>query len=201
MCDPISISLAVATAAASGVAAADSAKKQNQYESLQQQAQQQAMAMNKSNAQQAYADNVRAEGNRNLEQQVASAQQNQEASLQQMKASSALATSLGSAGVGGLSIDTLFADYDKQKAMLDQANAYNNQVAQLQSNERVAGYGTDYQNRVNSLQPYIKRPVANNVLSETLNGAAAGYSLGSSINGGIAANKNTKALKKLGGNP
>jgi hypothetical protein len=203
MCDPITIT-AVSTAVAAAAAAAAAVKSssdQNAYQKAQTNARNVQIAQNNEASASAYKSDVQAENNRQLEVQAATAQSNQAAAVQTMQASSALANSTTSAGIGGQGVTSLFEDYNRQQAILQEANNRNTQLAQLQANSRISGYGAEYQNRVNSLQPYISQPNTANILADTISGASAGASLGSTINGGLEARKNKIDLSKVRKNP
>ncbi len=193
----LAIAGAIGSAASLGVGLAGSAG-QSRYQQQQAQARQQQIEQNQVNATQAFGDKAQQENNRLAQLQVAQAQKKQQASVQALEASSTLANSSMEAGVGGLSIEALQADYERQQAMLNQSIDYNTQLEALQRGERIKGYRAMAIEQGNSLQPFVQDPSQSNGLALALQGVGDITQSFQTLGKANEKARNSKRLKLLG---
>ncbi len=104
-----------------------------------------------------------------------------------MKASATTRVAAADSGVGGQSLDMLQYDFNRQEAMFMGKLLVNQQFAEQSRTERVTGYGSQFEQRYNSVAPYQPGPIAPvDFISPILGIAGAGV--------------RTYGLRTLGGN-
>lgn len=83
----------------------------------------------------------------------------QDARTASLQAQSTAAVSAAEGGVGGLSIGALLGDYSKQYSRHRYSMLTNNSFLDTRANQNMTAYGIEYQNRANSIQPFVPSPV------------------------------------------
>jgi hypothetical protein len=168
MCEPVSIGFAVASLAIGVASQYAQYQSQMDYANQQEQAQNDAIAQ-----QQAYQNRLiqlegerfQAESNairtRQLQEQQALARQGQQASMQARQAQATALVQAGEAGVTGLSVDTLLADFTRQELgyqegiLREQQNKDAFYTDQLMQNRLQSGFNMAEMNR-----PITRQPIA-----------------------------------------
>lgn len=79
--------------------------------------------------------------------------------IQERQAEAAARVSAGQAGVAGLSIDALMADFQRQSSNFKDTSIQNLAMQQAQSNSNLESYATEAKGRAQSVQPYLPEPV------------------------------------------
>ena len=170
MCTPSTIALAsFATSAASSglgfVAQQQAASAQADYQN------QMAVATNQA-ANAAYQNQIAQEQARMQQEKAAASQQVDQANRDARKAAATARVASAEAGVSGLSVDSLLADFDRQRASNVQTTQTNYLWSLIQSQENMAAYRANAQSRIASSRP---SPVAGpSLLATGLDIAGAG---------------------------
>ncbi len=168
MCEPATISLAlgglaIATSAATGIVSyvgqSQQAAAQAAYQSQVAQVQNQQILENARLANESF---LRQSEQENLRQQQEGEKAGQEIQQTQIEAAQARArarVAAGEAGVSGLSVDSLFADFYRQEDVFRESVRRNQDFSRLQSQENIKGFRAQAQGRIASIRPYVPEPV------------------------------------------
>lgn len=119
---------------------------------------------------------------RYTQEQEANAEERQQIQIENMKAKATAQASAASSGIEGLSIDNLFAGYDRATAVSDYTHARNLQMLGLEYNNQLDTYRNQALSSIYSIQPYT--------------GASAGSTLLSGIGGLMTTYANNKQEQK-----
>lgn len=119
---------------------------------------------------------------RYTQEQEANAEERQQIQIENMKAKATAQASAATSGIEGLSIDNLFAGYDRATAVSDYTHARNLQMLGLEYNNQLDTYRNQALSSIYSMQPYT--------------GASAGSTLLSGIGGLMTTYANNKQEQK-----
>lgn len=119
---------------------------------------------------------------RYTQEQEANAEERQQIQIENMKAKATAQASAATSGIEGLSIDNLFAGYDRATAVSDYTHARNLQMLGLEYNNQLDTYRNQALSSIYSMQPYT--------------GASAGSTLLSGIGGLMTTCANNKQEQK-----
>lgn len=169
MCDISAIGLAIGAAGtvANTISAGQQAKAYSNYQTLTSQA-----ALNN------YIQQSKQINFRYAQEQEADAEERQQIRIENMKAKATAQASAATSGIEGLSIDNLFAGYDRATAVSDYTHARNLQMLGLEYNNHLDTYRNQALSSIYSMQPY--------------SGASAGSTLLSGIGGLMTTYANNK---------
>ena len=177
MCEPATISLAlgglaIVTSAATGIASYVGQSRQAQadaaYQTQLAQARNQEILENARLANEAY---LRQSEQLNLRQQQESEQASQNIQKGQIDAAKQRATArvaAGEAGVSGLSVESLFADYYRQEDVFKESVRRNREFSHLQAEEDKKGFRAQAEGRIAQVRPYLAQPVTHPSLMGTV---------------------------------
>lgn len=112
------------------------------------------------------------------QEQEANSEEKQQIQIENMKAKATAQASAASSGIEGLSIDNLFAGYDRATAVSNYTHARNLQMLGLEYNNQLDTYRNQALSSIYSMQPYT--------------GASAGSTLLSGIGGLMTTYANNK---------
>lgn len=156
MCDISALGLAIGAAGTmANVFAANSQQKAYyNYQSLQSQS-----ALNN------YIQQSKQINLRYTQEQEANAEEKEQIRLENMKAKATAQASAASSGIEGLSIDNLFAGYDRATAVSNYTHARNLQMLGLEYNNQLDTYRIQAINSINAIQPYSGTSPATTLLS------------------------------------
>lgn len=168
MCEPATLAMAltglsIVTSAASGVvnymgqarqAATQAAYQQQLVQSRDEQITENNQLANESFLQQARQVNYRLQ-----EEDEKASQDIQQVQREAAQARATARVSAGEAGVSGLSVENLFADFYRQEAAYRDSVRRNRQFGRLQAKEDIKGLRAQAQGRIASLRPYLPEPV------------------------------------------
>ena len=115
---------------------------------------------------------------RYTQEQEANAEERQQIQIENMKTKATAQASAATSGIEGLSIDNLFAGYDRATAVSDYTHARNLQMLGLEYNNQLDTYRNQALSSIYSMQPYT--------------GASAGSTLLSGIGGLMTTYSNNK---------
>lgn len=169
MCDISAIGLAIGAAGtvANTISANQQAKAYSNYQTLTSQA-----ALNN------YIQQSKQINLRYAQEQEANSEEKQQIRIENMKAKATAQASAATSGIEGLSIDNLFAGYDRATAVSDYTHARNLQMLGLEYNNQLDTYRNQALSSIYSMQPY--------------SGASAGSTLLSGIGGLMTTYANNK---------
>ena len=164
MCDPVSMGVAVV--GVSGLSAASSivgdtarynAEKGYQQNLVDQNRKQ--IEDNRKVATQEYLNKVRHENLAAHQEDEAIVEQGFDMAKQRRAAEASARVSAAEGGVGGKSLDHLLLDFHRQESFAMGRIRANQQMNQLQRNEKIRNYGVEYQARANSISYYQPAPI------------------------------------------
>jgi hypothetical protein len=148
MCDPISLAtfaIGAASQVTSFMGAKQEAETQNKL-----------AENNRIEANRAAADDYAALQNRMLQEKAAAGQELESANTQAAQARGTARVTSGEAGVMGISVDNLLADYNAQQGKFERTNEQNLQMTQDQVRDQMRGTKAQAENRINSVQKVAK---------------------------------------------
>ncbi len=157
MCEPTTIALAglaisAASTATGFIGAQQQADAQEEYNAFQQE-------QTRLNAEAAYANDFNAEQARLSQEAAADSREIQEAQIDAAKARATARTAAGEAGVSGLSVDALIADFNRSEARFRDATRQQQEFDTLASRDRLRQADARKQSRINSAVPQpVQRP-------------------------------------------
>lgn len=172
MCDIAAIGLGIGAlgTVSNAIAANQQSKAYTQYQTLQTQS-----ALNN------YIQQSKQLNQRYVQEQEANAEEKQQIQLENMKAKATAQASAATSGIEGLSIDNLFAGYDRATAVSNYTHARNLQMLGLEYNNQLDTYRNQALSTIYSIQPY--------------SGASAGSTLLSGV-GGLMSSYSNNTLKQ-----
>ena len=148
MCDPVSLA-GLAIGAVSQVAGYMGAKNEAS-------AQNQLAANNRIEANRAAADQYAATQNRMLQEQAAAGRDVEQADMTSAKARGTAQVTSGEAGISGMTVDSLIADYNAQQGKFERTTAQNLEMTQQQLRDNMDGVKAQTTSRINSVQKAAK---------------------------------------------
>lgn len=202
MCVPLLAAAAIVSVVASAASAGLSVygqqqqrKVQVEYQNRFMDANAQQMQENRDLATRAYLDQASAAHTQLSETREATAAANFDKSRQGAEARGATLASAAEAGVYGVSLDGLLADFHRQEDMFRTRNEQNLVFKQQATASQVRGYHSEATSRTNQIKPYLPGPIApvdyvGPALQVVKDGSAffmrfkAGAAKGSGTNGG-----------------
>lgn len=169
MCDIAAIGLCISAlgTVSNAIAANQQSKAYSKYQTLQTQS-----ALNN------YIQQSKQLNQRYAQEQEANAEEKQQIQLENMKAKATAQASAATSGIEGLSIDNLFAGYDRATAVSNYTHARNLQMLGLEYNNQLDTYRNQALSTIYSIQPY--------------SGASAGSTLLSGVGGLMSSYSNNK---------
>ncbi len=121
----------------------------------------------------------------NLGQQQEAEKAAQEIQSAQREAAQARArtrVAAGEAGVAGLSVESLFADFYRQEAVYRESIRRNREFSKQQAKENIRGLRGEAQGRIASIKPYIPEPIVRpNFLGMALEIGTDAFTRGSNL--------------------
>lgn len=163
MCEPVSIAM-ISVAAASAAMSIHGQTQQQQMSKEMQKRQMnenaRLMAANRKHSTEAYISQVRQENLGKQQEQEVLALKRDEYATDAMKAQATARVAAADAGVGGLSLEGLLGDFNRQEAMFMGRLLTNQHYAEQNREERITGYGDQFGQRYNSIAPYQPGPIA-----------------------------------------
>lgn len=167
MCDPVSLGVAaIGVSGASeatkiiGQTSSYNAEKGYQQNLVNQNRQQ--IEQNRQVATQEYLNKVRLEQLQGQQESEAITEQRFDLAKERRAAQASAKVSAAEGGVGGLSLDHMLLDFQRQESFAMGRIIANQQMNKLQRNEKIKSYGMEYSARANSISYYqpapIKRP-------------------------------------------
>lgn len=102
---------------------------------------------------------------RYAQEQEANAEERQQIQLENMKAKATAQASAASSGIEGLTIDNLFAGYDRATAVSNYTHAKNLKMLGLEYNNQLDTYRIQALSSIYSMQPYSGASPASTLLS------------------------------------
>lgn len=199
MCDPVSLtvaSISIAAASAGMQIQAQSDQKQSAKETQKRQMAENAriMAANRKHATEAFISQVRQENLGKQQEAEVLAVKRDEYATDAMKAQATARVAAADAGVGGQSLESLLGDFNRQEAMYMGKLLTNQHLAQQSRDERLTGYEDQFEQRYNSVAPFVPGPVANvDYISPILGIAKAG------VEGYVVQRRGIRAGRKAAG--
>jgi hypothetical protein len=156
---------------------------------------QRVMNANRNYATEAYISQVRQENLGKQQEAEVLATKRDEYHTDAMQSQATARVAAADAGVGGQSLDMLQFDFNRQEAMFMGKLLVNQQFAEQNRDERETGYGTQFEQRWNSVAPYQPGPIAPvDYISPILGIASSG------LNAHIATKRGeSKGIKAAGG--
>lgn len=134
-----------------------------QYQSLQSQA-----ALNN------YIQQSKQLNTRYAQEQEASAEEREQIRIENMKSKATAQASAASSGIEGITIDNLFAGYDRATAVSNYTHARNLNMLGLEYNNQLDAYRTQALSTIYSMQPYSGASAGTTLLSG-VGGMLSGY--------------------------
>lgn len=161
MCHPAAtLAVTAAATAASMAQQKQQADAQSAYQNNLMIQRNQQMEINRQIANQSAA-NEQAQINQQVsEKQIETSQTLQENSLEAARARAAAIVSSGEAGVSGLSVDSLLADFSRKEARFEDSVRQNQEGFEKNAEERKEAVEYKRRGRVASVQPYTPKPVS-----------------------------------------
>lgn len=156
----VAIAASAATASMSIVGQRAQQKAQIDYQSKLMDANANQMRQNRDLATKAYLDQASAANTQLAETREAMAANNFDQSRSAMQARGAAIASASEAGVYGVSLDNLLADFHRQEDMFHQRNEQNLLMKQQATRAQVSAYSNEALARTQQVQPYQPGPVA-----------------------------------------
>jgi hypothetical protein len=171
MCEPISATtaavlsgLAIVTSTVAGIVGyvgqQQQANQQAAYQSALVQQRNQQILENQRLAQESYLQQAQQVNVRQQQEEEKSSQELQSVQIEALQARARARVASGEAGVSGLSVDNLIADFYRQEDFYKQGVMRNVEMSRQQSKEDIKGLRAEAQGRVQSIQPYLPEPVA-----------------------------------------
>lgn len=171
MCEPISATtaavlsgLAIVASTASGIVGyigqSQAASQQAAYQSALAQQRNQQIAENQRLAQEAYLQQSQQINLRQQQEEEKTSQETQSAQIEAMQARARARVASGEAGVSGLSVDNLIADFYRQEDVYKQSVQRNVEFSRQQSQEDIKGLRSQAEGRYQAIQPYLPEPIA-----------------------------------------
>lgn len=152
MCDPISLA-SFAVGAASQVSSFMSASQEAQTQNK-------LAENNRIEANRAAADQYASIQERMLQEQAASGRELETANKDAAKARATASVTSGEAGVTGISVDSLLADYNAQQGQFERTNAQNLKMTQDGLRDQLKSAKANAEGRINSVQKVAKPSLA-----------------------------------------
>lgn len=162
-CEPVTITMAAMGAAQAGMTIASQYQARDTHNSVEEHRRQQqevAIEENRRRATHDYITSVRLEQQQAYQEQEAVRQKSMDIERQ---GDASVATGMASAaerGVAGRTVNQIATDFDFMANEETGRLQENQKIANLQHNENIRAYGSEYSNRVSSLKPYVKTPAA-----------------------------------------
>lgn len=171
MCEPISATtaavlsgLAIVASTASGIVGyigqQQAASQQQAYQNALVQQRNQQIAENQRLAQEAYLQQSQQVNLRQQQEEEKASTEIQSAQIEAMQARARARVASGEAGVTGLSVDSLIADFYRQEDFYRQGVQRNVEMSRQQSQEDIKGLRAQAQGRYQEIQPYLPEPIA-----------------------------------------
>lgn len=160
-CEPVTLTMAAMGAASAGMSIAGQVQARGTHNSVEEhrrQTQEEAIEENRRRATHDYITNVRLEQQQQYQEQEAVRQKAMDIERQ---GDSSIATGMASAaerGVAGRTVNQIAADFEWMSNEETGRLKHNQHLSNLQHNENIRAFGTEYSNRVSSMKPYIKTP-------------------------------------------
>ncbi len=168
MCNPatavlalgaLSIVTSVATGVIQYVGQQQQAESQAQYQSALMQARNQEIQDNTAIANESFLQQTQQINLRQQQEDEKASQDIQQVQIEAAKARATARVSAGEAGVSGLSVDSLLADYYRQEDVFRESVRRNRQLGRLQSREDIKGLKAQAEGRIASVRPYVPEPI------------------------------------------
>jgi hypothetical protein len=161
MCDPASLTLAVtaASAAASVGSGVFSIIQQDQYNDDLAAANQKQIDENAEAARKVYEQNAAAIDKATVQAQESAGREIQENQIAALKARATALTAAGEAGVSGLSVDALLADFEAQEARFEGAVKANLEGLQGQNEAAKDAALATAEGRIQSIPEFVPSPI------------------------------------------
>lgn len=156
MCDLSAVGLGIG--AIGSVANTIAASKQQQAYTGYQKVQTQAALNN-------YIQQAKQLNTRYAQEQEANAEERQQIQIENMKAKAIAQASAASSGIEGITIDNLFAGYDRATAVSNYTHARNLEMLGLEYNNQLDTYRNNALNTIYSMQPYSGASTGSTLLS------------------------------------
>ncbi len=160
-CEPVTLGLAAMGAASAGMNIYGQFQARDTYNSVEEYRrieQENAIEENRRRATQDYLTNVRLEQEQQQQEYESVAQKSVDI---QAQATRSVATGMASAaerGVAGRTVEMIAQDFDFMANEETGRLRENQRMADRQRSENIRGMGTEWQNRVTSIKPYVKTP-------------------------------------------
>jgi hypothetical protein len=168
MCEPATISLAlgglaIATSAATGIVSYMGQQRQADagvaYQEALIQSHNNQMIQNAALATESYTQQAQQLAVREQEEDEKAGQDIQQTQLEAAQARARARVAAGEAGVAGLSVDSLFADFYRQEDIFRESVRRNRELGRQQYKRNLKGLQSQAQGRIASIQPYVPKPV------------------------------------------
>ncbi len=168
MCNPATAVLAlgalsIVTSAATGiiqyVGQRQQADAQTQYQAALMQARNQEIQDNMALANESFLQQSQQLHLRDQQEDESASQDIQKVQIEAAKARATARVAAGEAGVSGLSVDSLLADFYRQEDVFRESVRRNRQLGRLQTKEDIKGLRAQAQGRIASVRPYIPEPI------------------------------------------
>jgi hypothetical protein len=163
MCEPATIAMVTIAAASAAMSIQSQTQQQQASKELQKRAineNQRVTDANRKGATEAYISQVRQEQLGKQQEAETIALKRDEYHTDAMKAQATARVAAADAGVDGQSLDMLYYDFNHQEAMFMGKLLVNQQFAEQNRTDRETGYGTQFEQRWNSVAPYQPGPIA-----------------------------------------
>lgn len=171
MCEPISATtaavlsgLAIVASTASGIVGyigqSQAANQQAAYQSALAQQRNQQILENQRLAQESYLRQAQQVNIRQQQEEEKASTELQSTQIEAMQARARARVASGEAGVTGLSVDNLIADFYRQEDVYKQGVQRNVEFSRQQSQEDIKGLRAEAEGRAQAIQPYLPEPVA-----------------------------------------
>ncbi len=158
MCEPVSITMAVTAALGLAQQAAQS-KEDQRYQNKLTLQRDQKIAVNTTLANRAAADEQKQVNNQVVNNDVAASQKLQATQTDALQATAKATVAKGEAGVSGVSVNDLMADYSRTEAVFIDSVKGNQDVFTQGAEARKLNIDFKRRGRIASVQPYIQQPV------------------------------------------
>jgi hypothetical protein len=152
MCDPVSFAgfaIGAASQVTSYMSASAEAKTQNQL-----------AENNRIEANRAASDQYASIQERMLQERAAAGRELETANKDAAKARATASVTSGEAGVSGISVDSLIADYNAQQGQFERTNEQNLKMTQDSLRDQLKGVKANAEGRINSVQKVAKPSLA-----------------------------------------
>lgn len=170
MCEPISATtaavlsgLAIVASTASGIVGyigqSQTANQQAAYQSALAQQRNQQILENQRLAQESYLRQAQQVNIRQQQEEEKASSELQSTQIEAMQARARARVASGEAGVTGLSVDSLIADFYRQEDFYRQGIQRNVAFSRQQSQEDIKGLRAEAEGRYQAIQPYLPEPI------------------------------------------